>query len=161
MRCRGAGMRRRRWRTAVLWVGCTSCVLIAVAFVVSGWWLVGLQKTGQKPAVGVSEGCWFFTFFSPGGGTPIVVHIPIDYLTIPTSTLPRQRMPNWELWNLWDVLDSGEDLHPTLRPLPRSRPSHAPRLALRTQVPTRPLPPLRIQSQGIDGGEMPGVWNGV
>ena len=39
-------MRRRRWRTAVLWVGCALCVLIAVAFVVSGWWWMEVQFRG-------------------------------------------------------------------------------------------------------------------
>ncbi len=36
-------MRRRRWRTAVLWVGCTLCVLVAAAFVVSARWWVWFQ----------------------------------------------------------------------------------------------------------------------
>ena len=36
-------MRRRRWRTLVLWSGCTLCVLIAVAFVVSARWAFILQ----------------------------------------------------------------------------------------------------------------------
>ena len=36
-------MKRRRWRTAVLAIGCTSCVLIAVAFVASGWWFITFQ----------------------------------------------------------------------------------------------------------------------
>ncbi len=36
-------MSPQRWRTAALWVGCTLCALIAVAFVVSGWWRVGAQ----------------------------------------------------------------------------------------------------------------------
>ncbi len=31
-------MRRRRWRTVVLWGGCALCVLIALAFVLSGSW---------------------------------------------------------------------------------------------------------------------------
>ncbi len=113
-------MRRRRWRTVVLWAGCTLCVLIAVAFVRSGWYLIGLQFTAQGPAVGVTEGGCFFTWSTPGGGTPIAVRIPLDFLEIPTSTLPRQRMPNWELWNLWEVygplwdvfLGSGEILVP-------------------------------------------------
>ena len=36
-------MRRRRWRTAVLWVGCTLSVLVTAAFGVSAWWFVGLD----------------------------------------------------------------------------------------------------------------------
>ncbi len=36
-------MRRRRWRTAVLWIGCTLCVLMATAFVVSARWSVFVE----------------------------------------------------------------------------------------------------------------------
>ncbi len=36
-------MRRRRWRTVVLWGGCTVCALIAVLFVASGWWSFVVQ----------------------------------------------------------------------------------------------------------------------
>ncbi len=97
-------MNRRRLRKCILITGTALCLLIATAFVVSGWHLIGVQFTTQGPTLGVTEGCCFLAGFSPGGGAPIVVSIPIDFLAIPTSTLPRQRMPNWELWNLWDVL---------------------------------------------------------
>lgn len=89
-------MHRRRPRTFTLWVGTLLSLLIVVAFVVSGWHLIGVEFTAQGPAVEVTEGCCFFIWISPGGGT---------FLAIPTSQLPgRQRMPNWELWNPWNVL---------------------------------------------------------
>ena len=48
--------------------------------------------------------------------------------------------------------------HPTaLRPLPRRRRPHTPRLAFHAEVPTRPLPAVRVRSDGADGGEVPGV----
>ncbi len=39
-------MRRRRWRAAVLSAGCTLCVLILLAFVVSARWLVAPDIPG-------------------------------------------------------------------------------------------------------------------
>ena len=36
-------MRRRRWRTAVLWVGWTLCVLIVIAFLASIYWVIRIQ----------------------------------------------------------------------------------------------------------------------
>ena len=91
----GAGVRRPRWRTAVLWAGCSMCVLIAVAFVLSGSHPSGLQFTAQGPTVGVVEGCWFIVWIRIGSGT---------FFTIPTGTLHQHRMPSWELWNNWSVL---------------------------------------------------------
>ncbi len=45
-------------RTAVLWVGCTLCVLIVVAFVVSGWWKATVRIPGLGP-VSVERGGFF------------------------------------------------------------------------------------------------------
>ncbi len=55
-------IRRRRWRTAVLWGGCTLCVLIAVTFVASAWWQIAFQvPTSHGPAMYVVAGSVMFT----------------------------------------------------------------------------------------------------
>ena len=91
-------MRRRRWRTAVLWIGCTLCVLIAVAFVVSGWWTWGLQiPMPYGPAVAVSSGAcdviitdqWSAVFMVGRDGTS-----PPPFFSGPW-------LPCWHSWNHW------------------------------------------------------------
>ena len=49
-------MLRHRLRTFTLWTGTLLCVLIAVAFGVSGWWLITL-RAGQVH-VGIAGGCF-------------------------------------------------------------------------------------------------------
>ncbi len=93
-------MKRRRWRSVVLWGGCTLCVLIAVASVVSGWWMLGLQiPTPYGPAVVVNEGVlgvildddWYSAGFVvvPRGQPP------------PSGSGPRR--PSWRWWMNWSV----------------------------------------------------------
>ena len=48
-------MKRQRLRTAVLWGGCTLCVLMALLFVVSAWWEMHLAEPGG-PHIGVHAG---------------------------------------------------------------------------------------------------------
>ena len=49
--------RRRRLRTFTLWTGTLLCVLIAAAFVVSGWWFVALQvPTPYGPCLYLCDG---------------------------------------------------------------------------------------------------------
>ena len=61
-------MRRRRWRTAVLWAGWTLCALVAAAFVVSAWWFVALDIL-HGPLAFVLNGALGFGFddFSRSG----------------------------------------------------------------------------------------------
>ena len=51
-------MRRRRWRTAVLWGGCTVSVLIALLFVVSARWqiVIPVKTTFEVPTIYVGAG---------------------------------------------------------------------------------------------------------
>ncbi len=60
-------MRRRRWRTAVICLGCTLCVLIVVAFVVSGWWKATARIPGFGP-VSVERGGFFVRVDSASAG---------------------------------------------------------------------------------------------
>ncbi len=60
-------MRRRRWRTAVLWGGCTLSVLIAAAFTVSGWYMVWGEIRGG-PYVGVHGGALVLAYPSARTG---------------------------------------------------------------------------------------------
>ena len=55
-------MRRGRWRTAVLWVGCTLCTVIVVAAVVSIWLLVIIHvPTPYGPALYVEHGAFMIS----------------------------------------------------------------------------------------------------
>ena len=63
-------MRLRWWRAAVLWAGCSLCVLIVAAFVVSGWWWVDVElRTPYGTGMRVVAGEVSF----PGGIGPEVV----------------------------------------------------------------------------------------
>ena len=76
-------MRRRRWRTVVLLIGCTLCVLIFVAFITSGWSQLAVQLPARYgPGLAVTGGslCIFFgLLWEPLWGEG----------------------PSWPLWNHW------------------------------------------------------------
>ena len=92
-------MSRRRWRTAVLWVGCTLSGSIAALFVANGWWQFNL-RVGH--AVLLRSG---------GGGilvlsTPLPQSAPVrDHIFVifaPNDTLSAFRHPpGWHSWNAW------------------------------------------------------------
>ena len=88
-------MRRRRWRTAVLWGGCVMCVLIAGAFVASGFFLVGMNFDERGPIVAVVEGAGFIEWRDFSN---------VAFFATPLSLLPRERRPSWALWNAWSIL---------------------------------------------------------
>ena len=79
-------MKRRRWRTAVLWGGCTLCVLIVVAFILSAWWIVVLQfPTPLGPRLHLLDGA-----------------IGIDMSDSPVDAIHIQRKSvDLTAWNLW------------------------------------------------------------
>ena len=56
----------RRWRTAVLGIGCTLCVLIAAAFVVSGWWLLPLCALFVAVLLATLAVWWFMPKYPRG-----------------------------------------------------------------------------------------------
>ncbi len=88
-------MRRRRWRTAVLWVGYTLCVLIVAAFVVSGWWFVALQvPTPYGPALGATGGMWVTVLGQSYSG------IWVMETASPSSD---GTWPSWRMWNHWNA----------------------------------------------------------
>ena len=48
---------RRRLRTFTLWIGTLLCVLIAAAFVVTGWWWTAVVSISPRgPSIGVGGG---------------------------------------------------------------------------------------------------------
>ncbi len=63
----------RRLRTFTLWIGTLLCVLIAAAFVVSGWWSFGLDVKGGPFVMVVGGTVWLgiddvdtrWVFFDP------------------------------------------------------------------------------------------------
>ena len=79
-------MIRPRLRTFTLWTGTLLCVLIAAAFVVSGWWEIALQvPTSRGPA-----------FFMSAGSALIVTD---EWLSVSVSADSH----SWGLsrWNKW------------------------------------------------------------
>ena len=57
-------MSRRRWRTAVLWGGCTLCVLIAAVLVMSVWWsVVVLAQSPPVPVPTRHRAVWWLSNF--------------------------------------------------------------------------------------------------
>ncbi len=89
-------MRRRRWRTAVLWVGCALCVLIVVAFVASGWWLLAVQVPTRGPGAAVNGGMFSVYRGTQWGGS---------WHAEPRHQKQMSATPDWRWWNGWDVGD--------------------------------------------------------
>ena len=75
-------MRRRRWRTAMLWIGCTLCLLISVAFVASGFWFVVLQvPTPYGPCVYLRDGAVAIVLDEPWfGGVTVEPNSSSEFL---------------------------------------------------------------------------------
>ncbi len=89
-------MRRRRWRTAVLWGGSTMCVLLAAAFMMSAWWSPTLQfPTQDGPSVTVFRGALMVVV----GHELWVLFLQLDRVMDPTGHVPLP--PTWCLWNDW------------------------------------------------------------
>ena len=82
-------MKLRRLRTFTLWTGTTLCVLIAAAFVASGWWLLSFQvPTRYGPVLNVTGG--LFTLYFGEGRSAVLV----------AEGLPGSG-PRWRWWNSW------------------------------------------------------------
>ncbi len=85
----------------MLWVGCTLCVLILVAFVVSGWWLLTLQiPTSHGPVLMVRGGMlwlaerrWLLETFHAEPGNRL--------------SMASADGPDWLWWNYCGISDSG------------------------------------------------------
>ncbi len=93
-------MLRPRLRTVTLWTGTLLSLLIVAAFVVSGWWMLGLQiPTPYGPAVVVNEGVLGVMldddWYSPG-----LVVVPRGQPS-PSGSGPRR--PSWRWWMNWSV----------------------------------------------------------
>ncbi len=87
---------RRRLRTFTLWTGTTLCVLIAGAFVVSGWWLLAVQvPTGYGPAVTASGGA-FGVLLEEQWSEAFV----LENRTVQPWGCSG---PDWWFWNYWEV----------------------------------------------------------
>ena len=86
-------MRRRRWRTAVLWIGCTLSGLIVVAFLASGHRRMSLRNF--TPAITVHGGA---------------VGIALDGQSLRRWLLMIDRgpffsdSPSWGSWNEWRAI---------------------------------------------------------
>ena len=86
-------MPRRRLRTTTLWTGMTLCVLIAAAFMVSGWGVLAVQvPTPYGPCVGVNGGAFYVGLINP---------LWWDALWL-AEPLPRPD-GHWRGWNYWNV----------------------------------------------------------
>ena len=91
----------RRLRKFILITGTTLCLLIATAFVVSGWWLMILQiPTSIGPVLIVrggmlwlAEGRWLLETFQVEPGT--------------RPSIAFGDGPDWLLWNYWGTSDFG------------------------------------------------------
>ena len=91
-------MSRLSLRTFTLWTGSLLCVLIVVAFVVSGWWYLGVQlPTRNGPGVGVNGGLFMVTLFQVWG----------ELWVVADSVVPRRGGllpgPIWQWWNVWEL----------------------------------------------------------
>jgi hypothetical protein len=81
-----------RLRTFILITGTLLCVLIAAAFVVSGWWVLVLQiPTQYGPAVAVS------------GGLGGVILDDMWSAVILAERTGTGLTPHWRWWNAWEV----------------------------------------------------------
>ena len=90
----------RRLRTFILISGTTLSVLIAVAFVLSGWWMLGLQiPTPYGPAVVVNEGVLGVMLDEDSYSAGLVV-VPRGQ---PSSSGSGPRRPSWRWWMNWSV----------------------------------------------------------
>ena len=88
-----------RLRTFTLWTGTTLCLLIAAAFVVSGWWMLGVQiPTPYGPAVAVNEGV--FGVMLDNDLSAVFVVVPRGQPS-PSGSGPRR--PSWRWWMNWSV----------------------------------------------------------
>ena len=89
---------RRRLRRFILITGTTLCVLIAAAFVVSGWWYLGVQLPNRNgPGVGVNGGVFIVTLFQAWD----------ELWVVADSVVPRmggfRPGPIWQWWNVWEL----------------------------------------------------------
>ncbi len=91
-----------RLRTYTLWTGTLLSVLIAAAFVASGWWYLGVQlPTGNGPGVGVNGGVFIVTLFQAWGELWVLA----DSVTARPGGF--QPAPVWQWWNVWELGPSG------------------------------------------------------
>ena len=77
----------RWWREAVLWAGCSLCVLIVAAFVVSGWWTAGT-------AIGTRS-----IFVVVGSGS-VVLFLNANVVNSPYITLDDGGLQAWNTWRI-------------------------------------------------------------
>ena len=77
----------RRLRTFTLWTGTLLCVLIAAAFVVSGWWQLAVQvPTSRGPAIILRAGS--------------VIFLTDEIMSVAASADPHSY--SLSRWNAWD-----------------------------------------------------------
>ena len=83
----------------MLWVGCTLCGLIAVAFVASGRWQVTL-RVGHAVLLCSTSGSIFV--LSPPLARSASVRAHLFVIFAPNDTLSALRHPfGWRSWNAW------------------------------------------------------------
>ncbi len=94
-------MPRRRLLTFTLWTGTLLCVLIAAAFVVSGWFWVAVQvPTNYGPAIAVTEGL-FVVVLDDHWVALVVADVADPYDK--WVAFRNSRRWGWSLWNKWDA----------------------------------------------------------
>ena len=92
-------MNRRRRRKPILITGTTLCVLIAAAFVVSGWWVLAIQiPTPYGPTSFGLNGGLFGTSLDKYWSAVFVAE---DRAVVEASA--ARPFPNWDWWNVWMV----------------------------------------------------------
>ena len=90
-----------RLRTLTLWAGTLLSLLIAAAFVASGWWMVSVQvPTRYGPGLGVIRGSFYASLGTLLPGHALWFADPVRRRMLPNGrSVPTG--PHWQSWNSW------------------------------------------------------------